>query len=123
MYRPAKKKKKLELLYGEKIILKEDAQITGVLGSRSDRRKRSWLDFWEQETGREALKCACFGCGDEPSRGAHVWVKYKRGEYCYIAAVCRDHYNALQEDKSGWFDVKNNTAVVRISATRDMYED
>ncbi|MBR1519735.1 MAG: hypothetical protein IJ635_00680 [Bacteroidaceae bacterium] len=50
----------------------------------------SWLDYWEQQKGREALKCSNLGCGKSPKVlvGGHVDVYGESG--IFLTPLCKE---------------------------------
>lgn len=48
----------------------------------------SWIDFWEQQTGKKADACKRIGCFNRQNLdGAHVQVE-GHGNYWYIVPLC-----------------------------------
>lgn len=52
----------------------------------------SWLDYWEKQTGRRAIRCSATDChlyGRSNLVGAHVKKVYGGDNHCYIVPLCR----------------------------------
>ncbi|KAL6060341.1 hypothetical protein QOT17_013634 [Balamuthia mandrillaris] len=101
---------------GMKIRLDEEREICHVVGSSQDRRK-CWKKFWTSNSGRGwPTKCQMYGCGEEATVGAHVYIKGCTGnKFYYILPTCQacnmDSTSAWGRG-TAWSSAKKDAVVV-----------
>lgn len=49
----------------------------------------SWLDYWESESGEQALYCSADRCYGTDLVGAHVQKAYSDDQSWYIVPLCK----------------------------------
>ncbi len=60
----------------------------------------SWLEYWEEKSGKTARKCSAIGCnvyGRTNLVGAHVKKVYGLDNHSYIVPLCRSCNNRTDE--------------------------
>lgn len=56
----------------------------------------TWLEFWENSTGRKAEECKVYGCEGKAEVGGHV-IKVGEGAKEYILPMCYSCNNKKDE--------------------------
>lgn len=95
-----------------KIII-DSARAQNVIGSSEDRRKGSWIKYWEKYTGRKARTCSYLGCSNQADVGGHLFLARYSRQYTYITAICYSCNNQKHQDGE-YYDMKSNVAYVKI---------
>lgn len=75
-------------------------KVKNVIGSSrfpSPSGYNSWLDYWEQKTGKKAYFCAATDCWAQDLVGAHVQKVNSADRRWYIVPLCRGCNNRTDE--------------------------
>lgn len=83
------------------------------INNTSDRRVpsgyNSWLDFYEQKSGKSAKVCKVKDCTSSAADGAHVKKVNSSDNSWYIVPLCRSHNHDGDE-----FELNSDADPVRI---------
>ena len=96
-----------------------ETQICHAVGTATDRR-RSWICFWERQTGKSRGKCVILGCSSDATVGAHVRIKYQKNpSWYYIIPTCQGCNKATDfvHGKGGWVNLKRGSQAVLITSS------
>lgn len=101
----------------EKVII-DYAEAKNVENSSCDR-NGSWIQNWEQVTGRRARKCSFFGCGNDATVGGHLWIKNKPKTHFYIAPIC---FYCNNSDSYYYQEMKIDVAYLKTSVNPCIFD-
>jgi len=81
--------------------------------------RKSWIRFWEEQTGLRRNKCSYQGCSRRGEHGGHLWLK---GLGVAIAPICRrcNHPHNTARWQGGGSFLAAGSAVVHMRMTRTM---
>jgi len=104
---------------GEIIKLGKEDEVSHVVGSSKD--KKNWKEFWLKYTNLQwPKKCQIYNCGEEPTVGAHVYIKYFTGNrWYYILPTCQSCNMDADTDygkRSAWCSTKIGAVVAATEA-------
>ena len=100
-----------------------DDKLAHVIGSA--KQSGRWKQYWERYTRKQfPKKCQIFGCSNQATDGAHVWVKHLHQNFilptCHACNVGKEHrYDGSSTD---WASAKANALVVRVEPHDNTYE-
>ena len=57
----------------------------------------SWLEYWEDQTGKTASVCGAYGCSNKDLVGAHVQKADNSDNKWYVTPLCRSCNNRTDE--------------------------
>ena len=63
--------------------------INGSSRFSAPRGYRSWLEYWEANTGKKAYHCGASECSMTDIVGAHVQKAYSTDQHWYITPLCK----------------------------------
>ena len=104
-------------------VLRNAVSAWNADGTGSDRPERgSWIQLWEDMTGRNRGACAYAGCWRAAEDGGHVWMKMKG--LC-IVPICRQcnsvtNTDRMQQQDGQHSQLRAGITVVRLAPTPEM---
>ena len=104
---------------GDTVLMEESDVCAHVIGSSKD--KNNWKKFWINNSGRNwPSKCQIYNCGNAATVGAHVYIKYKKGnKFYFILPTCQNCNKDTETDYGSgdcWSSMKQNAVVVATPA-------